>query len=97
MPKPKPPQSQVDQIAARLIASREALGLSQADLCRRAGIARNTYNQWETAKGPPRIDQAMKLCDALGYTLDWIYRGDPSGLPYQMASSLAGASSSRAG
>ena len=97
MPKPQPPQSQVEQIANRLIASREALSLSAADLCRRSGIAPNTYSQWESANGRPSLDEAMKLCAALGYTLDWIYRGDPSGLPYQMASRLAGASSSRAG
>lgn len=26
----------------------------------------------------------MKLCDEYSLTLDWIYRGDPSGLPYRM-------------
>ena len=30
----------------------------------------------------------MKLCEAFGYTLDWIYFGGPQGLPYALAKAL---------
>ena len=82
------PRSQIEEIAARLLAAREALGIGPAELCRRTGISPNTYSQWESAKGRPSLDEAMKLCRVLGYTLDWIYLGNPSGLPDRIASSL---------
>lgn len=75
----------VPAIAHRLRMTREALGLNQTELCERAGVKRNTYNQWEQGKGRPQIDEAQKLCDAFNITLDWIYRGDPSGLPHKVA------------
>lgn len=78
----------IDAIAARLEATRRVLDLSQTQLCLRAGLATNTYNQWERGKGRPQLDEAMKLCDTFGLTLDWIYRGDPSGLPYSIASEI---------
>jgi transcriptional regulator with XRE-family HTH domain len=82
------PQSEIDQIAERLLWSREALGLTQAELCRRAGVKPNAYSQWEKGKGRPEIDKAKLLCVNLGYTLDWIYLGDMSGLPHAIASNL---------
>lgn len=82
------PKSQIQEIAGRLLAAREAVGISSAELCRRTGINPNTYSQWETAKGRPSLDEAIKLCRALGYTLDWIYLGNPSGLPLSIASKL---------
>ena len=85
-----PPQSEVEQIAYRLRLSREALGLSPAELCRITGIRPNTYSQWENAKGRPRLDEARLLRKYLGYTLDWIYEGIPSGLPMPILSQLSG-------
>lgn len=78
----------VDAIAARLVATRGALGLNQRQLCERVGLATNTYNQWEKAKGRPDLDGALLLCDKLGLTLDWIYRGDESRLPHELAVKL---------
>lgn len=75
----------VAAVAARLKASRLALGLNQTEFCKGAGIATNTYNQVETGRGRPSLETAMAICDAFGLTLDWIYRGDPSGLPYKIA------------
>lgn len=79
---------QLKAIAARLVAGQEALGLNATSVCRLAGIKTNTYSQWVNAKGRPQLDEAMRLCEAFGYTLDWIYLGDPSGLPYSLASKL---------
>ena len=79
----------LDAIAARLRAARAAFGLSQLEFSRRAGIAGNTYNQYEQAKSLPRLDWANHICDTYGVTLDWIYRGDISGLPVHIANLLA--------
>lgn len=83
-----PPVSEVQKIAARLRAAREAMGHSQADICRLTGIRSGTYNQWEQAVGRPELDKAMILRDKLGWTLDYIYRGDITGLPFAIASKL---------
>lgn len=90
---PVAPDRSVAAIAARLIATREALGLNQAAFCTEAGIARNTYNQWEKAINRPQLDYAIQLCEKFGLTLDWIYRGIPSRLPHDIAMQLAAAES----
>ncbi len=79
------------EIAKRLKATRKALGINQAELCRRTGIAVNTYNQWERGKGPPALKEAIKLARACGLTLDWIYFGDISALPHNLAVKIADA------
>lgn len=78
----------VEAIAKRLRATREALGINQAEFAERANIPNNTYNQYEQAKGRPSLDFAFKLRDTYGLTLDWIYDGDPSGLPHRIAKNL---------
>ena len=74
-------------ISERLVATRKAIGLRQSEFADRAGIGRNTYNQWEKGKRP-QLDYALILCDVYGLTLDWIYRGDPQGLPHGLAQRL---------
>lgn len=67
-------------IALRLVVTREALGLRQGEFAAKAEIAANTYNQYEQGKNRISLDKAIALCDEFGMTLDWIYRGEPSGL-----------------
>lgn len=81
----------IDAIALRLERTREALNLSQSEFAEKAGIARNTYNQWEKGKGRPQLDGAIALCNTYQLTLDWIYFGETNGLPYQVASKLVSA------
>ena len=84
----KPSQTDIDAIARRIVATREAMGLKPADICRLTGMAPNTYSMWEGAKGRPSLDQAMLFCEATGVTLDWIYRGNRTGLPFELASKI---------
>lgn len=84
----KPAQSEVQAIAARLRAARAAMGIDQAELCRRTGIKPNTYNQWEQEKGAPSRLEARKLKKALGWTLDYVFEGDPAGMPGYIAVKL---------
>jgi transcriptional regulator with XRE-family HTH domain len=80
--------TQLSAVAARLRMTREAFGLEQGEFADRAGIARNAYNQYEQAKRLPRLDQATLLCEVYGLTLDWIFRGEMDGLPFNVVKTL---------
>ncbi len=79
----------VEEVAARLRLTREALKLSQAALCRMAGIPTNTWNNAETADNRLGLDEAFKLCRATGVSLDWIYRGNRALLPALILEEIA--------
>jgi len=67
-------------IGARLELTRNAVGLDQQTFASHAGLKASTYNQYENGINQPQISAANALCDAHRITLDWIYRGDMSGL-----------------
>lgn len=79
-------ETSTEAIARRLIATRLALGFeSQVEFCRVADIAANAWNNYETARSRPKLAVAIALCERFHLTLDWIYRGDASGLPHRLA------------
>lgn len=67
--------------AARLVAARNALGLSQEEMAADIGITRSRLAQYEVG----RVDVSLEICDALfrrhGIDAGWIAHGDPSRLP----------------
>lgn len=67
-------------IGERLELTRAVLGVTQRVFATEAGIKENTYSQYKTGTQTPDLDSANKLCDRWQLTLDWIYRGDASGL-----------------
>lgn len=75
-------------VARRLARSRRALGLDQEMFGDGAGLSQPRYNQYETGRRLLTLAAAMALCERYNLTLDWIYRGDPSGLPYRLADAL---------
>ena len=76
-------------VARRLKASRAALGIEDQQVFgQSAQLEQSLYNRFETGKRLLTLQAALKLCDTYGLTLDWIYRGDPSGLPYQLANKI---------
>lgn len=75
-------------VARRLAKSRRALGLDQETFGGGAGLSQPRYNQYETGKRILTLDAAMRLCDRYQLTLDWLYRGDPSGLPKRLWDAL---------
>jgi len=77
-------------VARRLHAARQALGLDQQQFGTRAGLSQPQYNQFEKGKRLLTLAAAMKLCDEYNLTLEWLYRGDPSGLPYALARTIRG-------
>ncbi|MBA2126697.1 hypothetical protein DLM45_10785 [Hyphomicrobium methylovorum] len=86
----------LDAIGRRLALTRQVLGLQQNEFCERAKIAANTYNQYEKGKKRPSVENAIRLCEAYHLTLDWIFRGDPSGLRYETADAIKAARAARA-
>lgn len=84
-----PTEKEAREIGARLVAMREALGLTPTELCRMTGIRTSTYANWETAVSRPGLGEAKVLRKILGYSLDWIYEGDRSGLPMKLVTALA--------
>jgi DNA-binding XRE family transcriptional regulator len=80
--------SYVAIVAARLRMTREAFAMEQHEFADKAGIARNTYNQYEQGQRLPRLDIAVKLCEVYDLTLDWIFRGKLGGLPFNTARTL---------
>lgn len=75
-------------IGKRLELTRAVFGLQQNEFCSRAGIATNTYNNYEQGIRTPSLENAIILCKTYDLTLDWIYLGDPSGLRYATADAI---------
>jgi transcriptional regulator with XRE-family HTH domain len=77
------------EIAKRLLAVRDEIGASNAELARRLGVSRTRFLHWvsdsESANFP--AEEAMvALCDILpGLTLDFIYRGKLDAIPHALA------------
>jgi transcriptional regulator with XRE-family HTH domain len=71
-------------LAKRVQETREALDLSQAELCKAIGIKANRWSQYESGERRITLSVAHKLCDEFGVTLDWIYRANPAGLPHAL-------------
>jgi transcriptional regulator with XRE-family HTH domain len=65
-------------VGQRLAATREALGITQAERCRRLRVDPPRWNQYEVGKRRITIEVALALRLAFGVTLDWIYVGDSS-------------------
>ena len=78
-----------EDIAMRLRHAREALGVNQREFARRVNLKPNRYSQYETGARALTIDAAHRICDEYGVTLDWLYRGDRSGLPHHLALDIA--------
>ncbi len=76
------------QIGERLRITREALGLNQDAFSSRAGLHPSAYNQYERGKRLPTVAAAISIADTYDLTLDWIYRGDPSGLKYAVVDAM---------
>jgi ribosome-binding protein aMBF1 (putative translation factor) len=74
----------IKQLAKRLELTREALGLSAAELCKLIDCKPNRWSQYESGERPITLPVSIALCDEFGLSLDWIYRADPSRLPHEL-------------
>jgi transcriptional regulator with XRE-family HTH domain len=77
-----------EDIARRLIALREALGLNQSAFAALVGITQPAMNNYESALRRPQLDVAQSIVARTGITLDWLYLGNRSGLPAHLLAKL---------
>lgn len=77
-------------VGERLTAFRQALGYAPIDMCRSMNVRQNTYSQWESGKSRINLDDAIRLCDRFGLTLDYLYRDDISGVRSDIAARIIG-------
>lgn len=76
-------------IGERLRVTRLALGITQKSMAHPLSVTREAYTMYETGSREPPWTVGIELCDAWGLTLDWIYRGDMSGLQSGLVEKIA--------
>lgn len=80
----------VKEVSGRLRALRAAKAIpTQEAMAELIGAARNQYNNWERGSLIP-VAFAIRICAITGATLDYIYKGDKSGLPLNLVMLLEG-------
>lgn len=73
-----------DDIARRIIMLREALGMNQSAFATLVGLTQPGLANYESGLRRPDIDKAIQICLRTGATMDWLYRGERSGLPQRL-------------
>jgi len=79
---------QLKETGHRLSAVREALELSQVEVCRNIGIGETTWNNWEKGRRRPDPIVLVRFANVYGVTLDYVYRGDMQGLSSRIVAKL---------
>ncbi len=72
------------EVGQRLILARNALGINQARLAAALKISAQRLSNYERGDRPLDLELAMELSRRYGVTMDYIYRGDPRGLPLEI-------------
>ena len=62
-----------DTVGGRIVRAREAVGLSTAQLARRAGVLTSTMQAWETDRLMPRTNQMVTLSGLLNVSPTWLW------------------------
>ena len=76
-------------IGNRIVMARSALGLTQAEFARLAGLKPSTVNQWETGAQRVSLNGALILREKYGLPLDFIFCGSVEALPTRIAAALS--------
>ena len=77
-----------NEIGRRLKATRQALGLRARDIHRATGIGESAWSQYENGRRFPDLMQMLPFADRFGISLDWIYRGVLSAVPFELAQGI---------
>jgi len=65
-----------DRFSEHLQQIRQAKGLSQGDLAKRTGLKPAAISHFETGQRKPSFDNLIKLAEALGVSMDYLFGGD---------------------
>lgn len=68
-------------VGERIRARRQALGLTQDELARRAGISKSFLSDVENGKRSVSADNLLDLGQVLGRSLDYLMTGESTGVP----------------
>lgn len=70
-------------INQNILSLRTSHKMTQEDLARKIGVARQTVAKWESGDAIPDLDNAAKLCDVFDVTLDALvnHEGSAGGSP----------------
>lgn len=83
------PKAQWREIGLRLATIRLALDYQdQSAFAKKANLAQNRYNQYETGYRRITLDAALRLKNTYEISLDYIFLGDRRGLPQGLLSAL---------
>ena len=70
----------------RLQATREALGFQTLrEFAKFLDVGEDRYSKWENGVNYMPVEYAKQLKRKKNVTLEWLYDGDPSGLPHSLA------------
>jgi transcriptional regulator with XRE-family HTH domain len=75
-------------VGQRLRQLIRALGIKYTEAAEDMGIERNHLGNWMDGRAYPRAYELYKFCRIRGVNTDWIYLGDPSGLPARVVREL---------
>ena len=64
----------------RVVAGREAAGMSQTALARRLGVQLSTLRKWENDLSEPRANRLSILAGLLNVSMMWLINGEGEGL-----------------
>jgi transcriptional regulator with XRE-family HTH domain len=82
-------------VGRRLRITRDALGLSQTEFGRRAGISKSAMNNIEHGRNFPTIPNVVALSEAHELTLQWICTGSMKGLRHELAEAIIALANAR--
>lgn len=85
---PKIENADPQMVTPRLIALREALGLSSGDFADSIGIDRSSYSKIEKAKKPILPPTANRIWKLYGVDMNYIYLGRIDTLPAHLSSKI---------
>lgn len=70
----------METLGDRIRSQRGVKGYSQQDLASMLGVTKGAVSQWENGRtANVKLVTVLKLCQALGCTLDWLVHGPSRG------------------
>lgn len=71
-----------------MLATKLALGISTRFITEQTGITKTAWNNYENRISRPNLLDCIRFCARFGITLDWVYLGNPSALPHELAAKI---------
>ena len=65
-----------------------ALGLKQVEAARQMDIPKNQLGNWLRGEAYPIHYSMYRFCRVNGIGIDWVFLGDPGGLPHRLSAKL---------